>query len=56
MKKGFKQELQDLETMIWHFERLVLHYPDNEPYRNSLAELRTERAELVSTIGRKAKK
>lgn len=48
-----KHKLSELNQLIAFFAKLASEFPNNGGYKDSLAKLEKERAELVSTIGHK---
>lgn len=48
-----KKELKRLDEQIKSFEQICINYPLHDGYKDMLAKLRTQRANLVSKIGKK---
>lgn len=48
-----EREVARLSSLISWFEGILGEYPGNMAYYEKLAKLRSERAELAATIGRK---
>lgn len=51
-KESVKKRVKELDRMIAYFERIMVEYPGLD-YSEMVARLKNERANLVSTIGRK---
>jgi len=47
---GFKKKLKELDKLITTYEDLAVDFPI---YKNNIASLQQERAELISQIGKK---